>query len=544
MFRPAPWLAIALAVPVTAQFESEKFVSAEICSDCHSRLYPPGVEEDWEGLTMVHEGEPVAPVDERSIAPFALWSASMMAHAAVDPYWQAKVRYETAVTPGAAAAIEDACLSCHAPMQQYEARPRGGLRFDALSEVGEQGVSCTVCHQIDPANLGRAESFTAGFEINEKKEIYGPHEWPFFMPMRMHTDRTPTYSSHMLESELCGSCHTVITPTLAANGQVTGQFLEQATYLEWKASSFPSSGKSCQSCHMPQLEDESGKLARQYIAHTPHGGYFGPIRPREPFGRHTFGGANVQMLNILADMLPGKREILANAAGRARRTLDAGLTLRLDAKREGDALEATVRVVNSAGHKYPSGFPSRRLWLHLTVLDRQGAVRFESGAWSPATGEILSLEGRAGAVEPHRDRITNPEQTQIYELEMANPAGEQTISLMRAGKVKKDNRLLPLGFVDGRGMPEGLEDYSLAPVGVEGDSDFLPGADRVVYRVPVTEGEGPWTVEVQALYQSVKPAHTQVFDARRSKEEATFTKLFTAKRRAPVVVEQRETTVQ
>jgi hypothetical protein len=468
----------------------------------------------------------------------------MMAHSAVDPYWQAKVRYEAAETPAAAALIENACMSCHAPMQQYEARAGGGLRFDAMNDVGKQGVSCTVCHQIDPANLGRAESFTAGFEINDKREIYGPHEWPFFMPMRMHTGRTPTYSSHMLESELCGTCHTVITPTLDAEGKVTGKFLEQATYLEWKASSFPSSEKSCQSCHVPQLEDESGKLVRQYIAHTPHGGYFGPIRPREPFGQHTFGGANVQMLSVLADMLPGKREILTNAADRARRTLDDGLTLRLEAKREADGLEVTVRVASSAGHKYPSGFPSRRLWLHLTVRDGNGAVRFESGGWNPETGEIRSLEGRKGVVEPHRNRVTSPEQTQIYELEMANPAGEQTISLMRAGEVKKDNRLLPLGFADGKGMPEGLEDYSLAPVGVSGDSDFRPGGDTVVYAIPVSEGEGPWTVEAEALYQSVKPAHTQVFHAHRTKEEATFLKAFTPDRRAPVVVEQCEATVQ
>ncbi len=543
MLRAATVLTILLTAPLAAQFESETFVSAEICSDCHSRLYPPGVEEDWEGLTMVHEGEPVAPVDPRSIAPFALWSASMMAHSAVDPYWRAKVRYETAKTPAAAAVIENACLSCHSPMQQYEARARGGLRFDAMDDAGKQGVSCTVCHQIDPANLGTAASFTAGFEINAEKQIYGPHEWPFFMPMRMHTDRTPTFSSHVLESELCGTCHTVITPTLDAEGKVTGEFLEQATYLEWKASSYPGSEKSCQSCHMPQLEDESGKLVRQYIAHTPHGGYFGPIRPREPFGQHSFGGANVQMLNVLADLFPAKREILAKAASRARRTLDEGLTLRLDARRRGETLEARVRVVNAAGHKYPSGFPSRRLWLHLTVRHGAGKLRFESGAWNPETGEIRSLEGRPGAVEPHRDRITSPEQTQIYELEMARPDGSRTISLMRAGAVLKDNRLLPLGFVEGRGMPEGLEQHSLAPVGLNADANFEPGVDTVVYQIPVAAGSGPWQVAVEALYQSVKPAHTRVFDAGRTAEEATFLEAFTRERRAPVLVERRESTV-
>ncbi|MCB1021717.1 MAG: hypothetical protein KDC27_17425 [Acidobacteria bacterium] len=492
---------------------------------------------DWDGLTMAHEGEPVAPVDPRSVAPYALWSASMMAHSAVDPYWQAKVRYETAETPAAAAAIENACLSCHAPMQQYEARATGGLRFDAMDAEGQQGVSCTVCHQIDPANLGTPASFTAGFKINDRDQIYGPHRDPFPMPMRMHTGRTPTYAPHMTESALCGTCHTVITPTLDAKGNKTGEFLEQATYLEWTASAYPKSGKTCQTCHMPQLEDAAGEPAKQYIAHTPHGGFFPPTKPREPFGQHSFGGANVQMLSILADLLPGKREILSQSAERARATLDDGLAMRVDAARDGATLEAKVRLVNSAGHKYPSGFPSRRLWLHVTARDAAGKIVFESGAWNPQTGEIRSLEVAKKAIEPHHARITDAAQTQIYELEMANPAGQHTISLMRAAKPLKDNRLLPLGFAD-------LDDYSLAPIGVGDDRDFRAGTDTVVFAIPVEPGAGPWQVEAEALYQSVKPAHTAVFDAGRSKEEKAFLGAFKPDRRAPVVVETGKATVQ
>jgi hypothetical protein len=41
----------------------------------------------------------------------------MKAHAAVDPFWRPKVRFETALTPAAAGMIEDKCLRCHAPVQ-------------------------------------------------------------------------------------------------------------------------------------------------------------------------------------------------------------------------------------------------------------------------------------------------------------------------------------------------------------------------------------------------------------------------------------------
>lgn len=509
---------LAAAMPLGAQVTSGTFVAAEVCSDCHSRLYAPGVAPNWEGMRIVHHGERAAAVDARSVAPYALWSASMMAHAAKDPYWQAKVKEETALTPAAAAEIEDACLSCHAPTQQYESRGKGGMRMAALNAAGREGVGCTVCHQIDPANLGSPESFTAGFRINTRREIYGPHQNPFPMPMRMHTGRTPTYSAHMLEAAVCGTCHVVVTPTLDAAGRKVGEFLEQATYLEWAASGHAKAGKTCQSCHMPQLTDAAGKPARQYIAHTPHGGYFGPIRPREPWGQHAFGAANVQMLGVLAEQDPAKAELLGNAAARARRRLEEGLTLQVEARRRGGRIEAEVRLGNAAGHKYPSGYPGRRLWLHVAVKDAQGRVRFESGGWNEATGEIRALEGRAARVERHHERITSAAQTQVYEMAMGEPGGALTRSLMRAGVRLKDNRLLPSGFADADGR--------LEAVGVGKDPDFAAGGDRVVYEARAA-GAGPWTVEVEALYQSVRPAD---FAAGRHK--------------APVVVRRAEVVVR
>jgi len=486
--------AVLFAATLAAQeWPSERFVSAEVCSDCHARLYEPGSPPPREAA-IVHHGQSAAPVDLNSIGPYALWSASMMANSARDPYWKAKVRFETRTTPAAAEAIENTCLSCHAPMQQYDRRAEGQtLRFDALDAVGEQGVSCTVCHQISPENFGKADSFTAGFVINEQRRIFGPHANPFPMPMRMHTGRMPTQADHILDSALCGTCHTVITPTLTAGGEQTGRFLEQATYLEWLDSSYPRSNKTCQSCHLAPLENAAGDPAAMYIAHTPHGGFFPPTRPRKPFGLHTFGGANVQGLG-------------------------------LDAERDGDRLTARVRLVNSAGHKLPTGFPSRRLWLRFAVTDAAGKIVFESGAWDPATGEILARLD-ATEFEPHRDVIRDPAQTAIYEAEMAAADGGATHSLMRAARWSKDNRLLPLGFVADRGRPDGLEDLSTAPVGVEGDANFRAGADQVDYIAVVEPGGGPWTVTVEALFQSIKPDHAGALSGPTAEEE-TFRKLF------------------
>ena len=532
-------LCFSLALAAVAQ-DSSLFVSSTICSDCHSRLYPPGVSPNWSEMGIVHHGGMPGVIDPKSVAPFALWSASMMAHSAQDPYWRAKVRAETAGTPAAADLIENACLGCHAPMQQYPLRAKGqAARLDTLDQWGAEGVSCTVCHQISPEQLGARSSFTAGFHINEENRIFGPHEHPFPMPMRMHTGKTPTHAKHILDSALCGTCHTVITPTLTAEGEVRGEFLEQATYLEWLASDYARSGRACQSCHMPAVRDSTGDISPMYIAHTPHGGFFGPTRPRTPFGQHTFGGANVRMLNVLADLLPGKQEILRNAAERAQRTLAQALTVRLNGSVERDKLVVAVQLMNRAGHKLPSGFPSRRMWVRLLVEDASGRPVFESGAYDHETGELMS----GGDVQPHRREIRSPREAAVYEFEMASTNGDRTVSLMRASSVLKDNRLLPLGFDDQRAQVSDLAHLSIAPVGVSSDSDFGSGGDTIRYQVALpAETDGPWTVSAEVLYQGLKPAYINGFRAGRSEEEAQFLKAIES-HRSPIVVRREVLTI-
>ena len=46
----------------------------------------------------------------------AAWQASMMAHSARDPYWQAAVRREILDHPERAAEIQQECAACHMPM--------------------------------------------------------------------------------------------------------------------------------------------------------------------------------------------------------------------------------------------------------------------------------------------------------------------------------------------------------------------------------------------------------------------------------------------
>ena len=45
----------------------------------------------------------------------------------------------------------------------------------------------------------------------------------------------------------------------------------------------------------------------------------------------------------------------------------------------GNTLNVTVNVADLAGHKFPTGFPSRLAWIQFTVTDSTGKVVFESG---------------------------------------------------------------------------------------------------------------------------------------------------------------------
>ena len=50
-----------------------------------------------------------------------------------------------------------------------------------------------------------------------------------------------------------------------------------------------------------------------------------------------------------------------------------------EVRRSGDGIELVVGVANQSGHKFPTGYPSRRAFLHVLVTAPDGRVVFESG---------------------------------------------------------------------------------------------------------------------------------------------------------------------
>jgi hypothetical protein len=162
-------------------------------------------------------------------------------------------------------------------------------------------------------------------------------------------------------------------------------------------------------------------------------------------------------------------------------------------------LTANVAINSMAGHKFPTGFPSRRAWIQFTVRDAAGEVVFQSGITNP-DGSIAGNDNDEdpAAFEPHYLTIDSPDQVQIYEAIMADSEGQVTTTLLKGAGYLKDNRLPPAGF-DKDGVQADIAVHGAA---LE-DQDFGSGSDRIQYTIDLDGAEGPFAVTADLLYQSI-----------------------------------------
>ena len=469
------------------------FTTSDNCVACHNVLVTP-------------EGEDV------SIG--ASWRSTMMANSARDPYWQAGVRRETLDHPMHSAAIQDECAECHMPMSTQISRASGGkgevfahLPFNKtngseLQKFAADSISCTVCHQISNERLGTRESFNGEFVMKPTpadgtRVIFGPYQIDAGRKtiMRSVTGFVQAQGAHIQQSELCATCHTLYTQAFSPTGEVIGSLPEQVNFQEWQHSDYSKdqSAQSCQSCHMPEVKGAT-RIASVL-------GDF-----REGLNRHLFVGGNAFMVRMLnryrADLgvVATSSELEATAKATVRQLQEDTATLSI-ARSElaGTTLNVDVNVRNLTGHKFPTGYPARRTWLHFTVRDGAARTVFDSGAVNDA-GLIAGNDNDADATkyEPHYDRITSADQVQIYEPVMGDPNDVPTTGLLTATHYLKDNRLLPRGF-DKATADKDIGVYGAAMQ----DSDFSGGGDVVHYAVPVPAGGGPFVVSVELLYQPI-----------------------------------------
>lgn len=425
------------------------------------------------------------------------WRASMMANSAKDPFWRAKVSHEVHAHPEHQGLIEDKCTSCHTPLGHFAAHYQklGPYAFESILEdsLALDGVSCVSCHQQSPQGIGVQHSGNITFESDSI--AYGPYISPLASPMVQFSGYTPVHAEHTADAGLCGGCHTLITQTVDPEGNITGDtFVEQATYHEWLNSDYEGS-VTCQGCHMPAITKGQVFIATGY-----------DTEPRSPFFLHEFSGANSFMLELMKNNID-TLGLWASASAfeeAMELTLDQlqqeSVQLSLDlVDRDDQHCEVTVELTNLAGHKLPSGYPSRRMFVQLEVVNEEGEAIFHSGEWD----DEFRLNGEDLPFEPHHDVITDDLNVQIYEMVMGDVNGDFTTILDEGYEQLKDNRLLPTGFSDGHPAYDTTMVVGLALADANFGFNDVSNKDWVTYDVPLDGYLGNLNVYARAYYQSL-----------------------------------------
>lgn len=478
----------------------------------------------------------------KDVSTDRFWRATSMANSARDPYWQASVRREVLISPAYQEVIEDKCATCHMPMARFTDVAEGGVV--AILDQGYinsqhpkhplamDGISCTLCHQIQPDNFDSADSFSGHYLIDSEtpageRILFGPYgpQPGLVRVMQGVSGFIPQLGAHIEESAMCGTCHNLNTPFLDAQDQVAGEFPEQAVYTEWLNSAFVDQ-KSCQVCHMP--------VAQGGVQLSTTGG-----PKRSPFYQHYFVGGNQympQIYQVHGDELGvtasnDQFETTIQNTQDLLTTQTASLAIENPVIADG-TLSFEVLLQSQVGHKFPAGFPSRRAWLHVMVRDVGGQVVFESGA-PEATGAISGNDHDLDMlkVEPHYTLITNPGQVQIYESIMMDTEGQPTTTLLRGSAYIKDNRLLPQGF-DKAAASADIAVYGDALA----DADFQAGEDRVAYQLDLSSASGPFTIQVELLYQTISFRWAENIKGYNSMETERFVEYYAAMPNLPFTV--------
>lgn len=369
--------------------DNQPFVTSNQCMSCHAGLLEPF------GPTMFFPTEGHAEYASPGVhlSPYGEWRWTPMGLAGRDPIFFAQLESEIALMwqdfgsdPEKAQAhvdhLVEACLSCHGAMGKHQYRLDHGpeASFYGLDHItrastetesnGEKhwqygalsrdGISCTVCHQMQPREQPADDkrpyleffletSITGNIHLGNPNELHGPFKDDEISPYTMEhaLGFKPKHNSYIKSSRMCGSCHVVNLPIVdkplksgehadeliaAEQNPVFKQYhhhIEQATYLEWLNSEYENEfnpdnpqAKTCQDCHMSKdyhndnigvhmdrlltriaaIQDDTYPDAENLADHEEL-----KVRMREEgYARHNFRGLNVfllEMFNQFDDIL-------------------------------------------------------------------------------------------------------------------------------------------------------------------------------------------------------------------------------------------------
>ncbi len=316
------------------------FTEPETCAGCHQKQY-----DEWHG--------------------------SLHSLAFVDPVYQGE--YNKAVK-AVGSGIARHCSSCHTPGATVTGEVKGP-GVSGLSAVAKAGVSCDMCHSVNslhPCKTPSREPENGSLSLRPGEDgkngavlvKRGPDAPKEGCGGGFHECKQTDFHQ---KADLCASCHQVY--------HYDKHYPLEATYLEWKHSSYAQKNIHCQDCHM---------VGHETFVKTADS----MTKPQRSEYRHYFNGANY-LLYFLAseaakkagDKEQAKR--LMNQYDMAVKRLQKAAELELSPLyRNGTLSELKVRVRNlRAGHNLPTSLTNvRQMWLEVIARDDKGNVVITNGS--------------------------------------------------------------------------------------------------------------------------------------------------------------------
>ena len=302
------------------------YTSAEVCGECHPRQYTE-------------------------------WRQSMHSYAAVSPVFEAMNAKAFRDSGGEVGTF---CTGCHAPIGT-ELGEGGHTAVAERSELSKEGITCSYCHSA-------VEHDGPIGNNNILNDPEGPLQGPF---EGLVSEGHASEKSDFIQSpEFCGSCHDVFSfPALR---------IEEA-FTEYKESPAAEQNIRCQDCHMGPNPGTPAERPMGQSAAGASGDY-----PDREMASHFFSGPDYSMLDdwpypgdpaanekALEDSLARTQQLLENA-------VEIGWVV---VHRSPNETRVEINLKSKlAGHGFPTGFTSeRQAWVQVTVKDKNGRVRFESG---------------------------------------------------------------------------------------------------------------------------------------------------------------------
>jgi hypothetical protein len=318
-------------------------------------------------------------------APFSSAAECGQCHAEIHDAWQERRHARAATTPEFVASLQAAeatlqdrarplCLACHAPTTT--------LTGDHAMEraITRESVTCDFCHSMVQSLPGRVVPFR--LDVGDIKR--GPYK-----------DADPkghavAYSELHVKADLCAGCHEYESPQGVA---------VLSTYSEYLESPYAGRSLPCQRCHMPVV------MAPIVGPGVQEG------RPREFINLHR---------------MPG---------GHTREQLERALSLEWGTvRRDAGGLEVGLLVANvGAGHRVPTGLPTRRITLEVEAEAAGGRVyheqiRYQKVVTDTSGQEILTDGGMfLHAAQVRSDNRIAPGEQRLHLFTFAVQPGTVTL---------------------------------------------------------------------------------------------------------------------